>query len=151
MAEYIHVSLEDASFYPALMVKLVVYYTQTDTDQVLAMLQVFEQSFAGNVLVMPIAVPPFYYEGMMIEVDVYAAKNHKPLTTFTDFESELSLQLTNSADLTCATLTTDIQNTQALCLESIKHLLVKAHLFNENLLYDHGMKVRKPVKHSLKL
>ena len=136
VAEYIHVSLEDASFNPSSVVKLVVYYTQTDTDQVLAMLQVFEQSFAGNALVVPIAVPPFYYEGMMIEVDVYAAKNHQPVTTFTDPQSELSLQLINSIDLTWATLTTDIQNTQDLSLENIEELLVKANLSTEYLLCD---------------
>ena len=96
VAEYIQVSLEDASFNPSSVVKLVVYYTQTDTDQVLAMLQVFEQRFADNVLVVPIAVPPFYYEGMMIEVDVYAAKNHQPVTTFTDPISGLTLQQINS-------------------------------------------------------
>ena len=100
------------------------------------MLQVFEQSFASNVLIVPIAVPPFYYEGMMIEVDVYAAKNHQAVTTFTDPQSELSLQLINSIDLTWATLTADIQNTRALCLESIEHLLVKANLSTENLLCD---------------
>ncbi|MDC3108424.1 Rid family hydrolase [Paracoccaceae bacterium] len=136
VVDYIHVNLEDASFNPSSVVKLVVYYTQTDTDQVLAMLQVFEQSFADNVLVVPIAVPAFYYEGMMIEVDVYAAKNHQPVTTFTDPESGLSLQLINSMDLTWATLTTDIQNTQALCLESIEHLLAKANLSTEHLLCD---------------
>ncbi len=136
VAEYIHVSLEDASFNPSSVVKLVVYYTQTETNQVLAMLQVFEQRFAGNALVMPIAVPPFYYEGMMIEVDVYAAKNHKPVITFTDPESELSLQLINSRDLTWATLTIDIQKTQDVSLESIKELLVKANLSTEHLLCD---------------
>ena len=98
------------------MAKLVVYYTQTDTNQVLAMLQVFEQSFAGNALVIPIAVPPFYYEGMMIEVDVYAAKNHQPATTYTDPVAGLSLQLINSIDLTWATLTADIRNTRAFAL-----------------------------------
>ena len=113
-----------------------VYYTQIDTDQVLAMLQVFEQSFAGNALVVPIAVPPFNYEGMMIEVDVYAAKNHQPATTFTDPMSGLSLQLINSTDLTWATLTADIHDTRALCLERIEHLLVKANLSTENLLCD---------------
>ena len=136
VAEYIHVSLEDASFNPLSVAKLVVYYTQTDTNQVLAMLQVFEQSFAGNALVIPIAVPPFYYEGMMIEVDVYAAKNHQPATAFIDPVSGLSLHLINGIDLTWATLTTDIQNTQALSLESIKHLLVKANLSTEHLLCD---------------
>lgn len=136
VAEYIHVSLEDATFDPSSVVKLVVYYTQTDTDQVLAMLQVFEQSFADNALVVPIAVPPFYYEGMMIEVDVYAAKNHQTATTFTDPVSGLSLQLIESADLTWATLTTDIQNTQDLSLENIEELLVKANLSTENLLCD---------------
>ena len=134
VAEYINVSLEDASFIPSSVVKLVVYYTQTDTDQVLAMLQVFEQSFAGNVLVVPITVPPFYYEGLMIEVDVYAAKNHQPATTLTDPVSGLSLQIINSIDLTWATLTADIRNTRSFCLNSIKHLLVKAHLSTENLL-----------------
>ena len=136
VAEYILVSLEDASFSPSSVAKLVVYYTQTDTDQVLAMLQVIKQSFAGNALVVPIAVPPFYYEGMMIEVDVYAAKNHQPATTFTDPVSGLSLQLINSIDLTWATLTADIQNTRALCFESIEHLLVKANLSTEQLLCD---------------
>ena len=136
VADYIHVSLEDASFNPSSVVKLVVYYTQTDTDQVLAMLQVFEQRFAGNVLIVPIAVPPFYYDGMMIEVDVYAAKKHQPVTTFTDPVTGLSLHLINSIDLTWATLTTDIQNTQDLSLESIKELLVRANLSTEHLLCD---------------
>ena len=136
VAEYIHISLEDASFNPSSVAKLVVYYAQTDTDQVLAMLQVFEKSFAGNPLVVPIAVPPFYYEGMMIEVDVFAAKNHQPETTFSDPVSGLSLQLINSIDLTWATLTIDIQNTQALRLESIEQLLVKANLSTEKLLCD---------------
>ncbi len=136
VAQYIHVSLEHASFIPSSVVKLVVYCTQTDTDQVPAMLQVFEQSFAGNALVVPIAVPPFYYEGMMIEVDVYAAKNHQRATTLTDPVSGLSLQVINSIDLTWATLTADIRNTRAFCLNSIEHLLVKAHLSTENLLCD---------------
>ncbi len=136
VAEYIHVSLKDASFTPLSVAKLVVYYTQTDTDQVLAMLQVFEQSFAGNALVIPIAVPPFYYEGMMIEVDVHAAKNHQPVTTFTDPISGLTLQQINSIDLTWAALTIDIQNTQDLSLESIEELLARANLSTKHLLCD---------------
>ena len=82
----------------------------------------------------------------MIEVDVYAAKNYQPATTFTDPMSGLSLKLTNSIDLTWATLTDDIQNTRALCLESFKHLLVKANLSTENLLCDQWYESEKTSK-----
>ena len=146
VAEYIHVSLQDATFTPSSVAKLVVYYNQTDTDQVLAMLQFFEQSFTGNALVVPIAVPPFYYEGMMIEVDVYVAKTHKPATILTSPTSGLSLQLTNSIDLTWAILTTNIQNPQALCIESIEQLLVKANLSTDQLLCDQWYESEKANK-----
>ena len=145
VAEYIHFSLEEATFTPSSVAKLVVYYTQTDTDQVLAMLQVFEQSFADNVLVVPIAVPPFYYEGMMIEVDVYAAKNHQPATTLTDPESGLSLQLIKSTDLTWATLTTDIQNPKPFALKALKSCIRLIYPLRKCYVIN-GMNVRKPVE-----
>ena len=53
--------------------KLVIYHAAPTTVEETAMLSVFRQRFGDLPLLVPVAVPHFYYDGMLIEVDVYAA------------------------------------------------------------------------------
>lgn len=52
---------------------LVVYYVKTSDGEGLRVGQVLNERFGKEVIVVPVAVPHFYYEGMMVEIDVFGA------------------------------------------------------------------------------
>lgn len=59
-------------FDPDALGKLNVYFAARDPEEGAAALAVFKDAFPGGPVIVPIAVPHFYYEGMQIEVDAFA-------------------------------------------------------------------------------
>lgn len=63
--------------------RLVVYYVKTRDGDAALLGDLFKAKFGREVLITPIAIPYFYYEGMLIEVDVFgsvAPKRHREIT-----------------------------------------------------------------------
>ena len=77
---YIRLLLEKAGLAPERAGKLVIYHEARDAAETARMLELFRAAYPGAIL-LPIATPFFYYEGMRIEVDVYAAERRAPLVT----------------------------------------------------------------------
>lgn len=75
---YIRRLLEKAALTPGSVGKLVVYHEVGDARATERMLRLFRAAYPGAIL-LPVATPFFYYEGMLIEVDVHAAERRAPL------------------------------------------------------------------------
>ena len=75
---YIRRLLEKAEYSPESVGKLVLYHAQDKPAATGRMLSHFRSGFPGAIL-MPVATPFFYYEGMRLEVDLHAAERRAPL------------------------------------------------------------------------
>ncbi|UDL89419.1 hypothetical protein LGH82_30905 [Mesorhizobium sp. PAMC28654] len=64
--------------------RLVVYYVKTSDGDAALLGDLFKAQFGREVLVAPIAIPYFYYAGMLIEVDVFGSVSPKRHRAFAD-------------------------------------------------------------------
>src|SRR5262249_1207596 len=77
---YIRRLLHKADLSPESVGKLGLYHEAGDALATARMLSFFRAAYPGAIL-LPVATPFFYYEGMRIEVDVHAAQRRAPLVT----------------------------------------------------------------------
>lgn len=84
--------------------QLVVYHVKTDENDGHKLRQLLHEHFGSDVLVLPVSIPHFYYDGMMIEIDVYGAVGTKTARSFADPSTGISLQITDAGDLSYAVL-----------------------------------------------
>jgi len=99
---YIRRLLDKAEYSPADVGKLVIYHEAGEPAATERMLSHFRTGFRGAVL-MPVATPFFYYEGMRLEVDVHAAERRAPLVSREDAR-RLRLHAIDAGDLIWASL-----------------------------------------------
>jgi enamine deaminase RidA (YjgF/YER057c/UK114 family) len=110
--------------------KLNVYYV--DNGNADLALDLIRQRFGPSLLIVPIAVPHFYYEGMMIEVDVFAGPKCQHKVLFD--KNGLQIEKAFNNDMTLVYMSISNPNIK------IEHALsvFKEHkLFPDNLLSDH--------------
>jgi enamine deaminase RidA (YjgF/YER057c/UK114 family) len=84
--------------------QLVVYYIKTTDGDGQRLTHLLSGFFDTNVLIVPVSVPHFYYDGMMIEIDVQGAVGEKAVRLFTDQSMGSSLQVIDAGDLSYAVL-----------------------------------------------
>ena len=84
--------------------QLVVYHVKTGNDDGPRLQQLLHEYFGSDVLVLPVVVPHFYYDGMMIEVDVHGFVGEKTAESLTDPSTETSLDIVRTNDLIYAML-----------------------------------------------
>ena len=75
--------------------RLVAYYVKTAPNDDRRLKDLFQQAFGQSVQVIPVAVPHFYYEGMLIEVDVLASDEKGDGKRFVDDESGLVMDVSD--------------------------------------------------------
>ncbi len=73
VCDYIEAMLPRADLGNEHIAQLVAYYVETNSSDVDGMTEIFRERFGEVPLIAPIAVPHFYYPGLMIEVDVSAS------------------------------------------------------------------------------
>lgn len=71
ICDYIGEILDRGSVSTHSVTKLLLYYVHTGEPDRKAMLEIFRDRFGNNVLLVPICVPHYYYEGVLLEVDVF--------------------------------------------------------------------------------
>jgi enamine deaminase RidA (YjgF/YER057c/UK114 family) len=127
---YIRRLLEKADLAPASVGKLVIYHEAGDVCATERMLSLFRAAYPGAIL-LPVATPFFYYEGMRIEVDVHAAERRAPLVTRE--EPGFRLHAVDAGDLVWAS----IEAARTLDPHALAEALHAAGVSAEALLGDH--------------
>ncbi len=82
--------------------KLVVYHVADRPGAADAMVAVLRQRFGAVPLLVPVAVPHFYYDGMMIEVDVFFGPDIRRLATAGDAEAGVNVEAVEGGGLVWA-------------------------------------------------
>ena len=127
---YIRQLLEKADLGPASVGKLVIYHEAGDARATERMLSLFRAAYPGAIL-LPVATPFFYYEGMRIEVDVHAAERRAPLVTREG--PGFRLHAIDAGDLVWAS----IEAARTLDPRALAGALKAAGVSAETLLADH--------------
>jgi len=119
------------------VVKLNVYYSDPASDSGQAMLRIFCDRFGDHPVIVPIRVPYFYYDGMMIEVDVFTAASKQTSVTYRSDSG--TLQVTRSDDLTWACIAADLRETSSLTegFRKARSLLLDHGLNADHMISDH--------------
>ena len=115
--------------------RLVVYYVKTAADDASRLRSLFLQEFGTAVQIVPVAIPHFYYEGMLIEVDVFASDARLDLRTFCDAQSGITFDVTDAGQFFWATLTIPRSFDRA-AKSIIDSLLARANFLPERVLTE---------------
>jgi enamine deaminase RidA (YjgF/YER057c/UK114 family) len=70
---FIQKGLDGVGLSPESVGKIVVYFVDVGARERQQMMSILRSAFGETALILPLAVPHFYYDGMLIEVDVHAA------------------------------------------------------------------------------
>jgi enamine deaminase RidA (YjgF/YER057c/UK114 family) len=120
--------------------KLVVYHVAENDDERARMLDLLRTHFGATPLIVPVAVPYLYYDGLLTEIDVFASAEHSSLHRATRVGGRLGLELVDAGELAWATFTAP-GDTRTL-LESLAEpfvddALASVGLSREDLLAEH--------------
>ena len=77
VCDYILEILLRADLHIQSVTKLLLYYVDTGKNNREKMLNIFQERFGNNVLLVPTRVPHFYYDGILLEVDTYCDRADK--------------------------------------------------------------------------
>lgn len=128
VCDMIETVVRRGGFDNASVTKLNVYHSHTAHGEAQAALKVFHDRFAEGPVIVPIRVPHFYYDGMMIEVDVFTGPPIQARDTVQDGPG--TLQTVRSGDLIWARVATDLTDISSLS---------DGFATTESLLRDHGL------------
>lgn len=115
--------------------RLVVYYVKTAPGDAARLKDLFRREFGQSVQVVPVAVPHFYYDGMLIEVDVFASDEAAGGMSFVDEETGLTLAVCDAGPLVWATVSSPGAVFEGIS-SGLKRLLVRADLSRNCLLAE---------------
>jgi enamine deaminase RidA (YjgF/YER057c/UK114 family) len=73
VVRFIQAGLDGVGLPPKAIAKIVVYFVDVGAGERQQMMSILRRAFGEAPLILPLAVPHFYYDGMLIEVDVHAA------------------------------------------------------------------------------
>lgn len=129
--------LQRAGFGPQSVGKLNVYFVEGRLGASEAAFKLIRRRFAHAPVVVSIPVPHFYYDGMMIEVDVFAASrvvSRRPQT-----HPDVDLQITDGGEVVWASVRADLGMEQepAMVFGEISSALHQHGLSHTMLLSDH--------------
>jgi enamine deaminase RidA (YjgF/YER057c/UK114 family) len=77
VCDYILEILSRAGMHIQSVTKLLLYYVENGENNRQKMLNIFQEKFGNNILLVPIRVPHFYYDGILLEVDIYCNTEKK--------------------------------------------------------------------------
>ncbi|KAF1036142.1 MAG: hypothetical protein GAK33_04145 [Burkholderia lata] len=146
--------LESASLELTSVGKLVVYYVDSGAESVETMLSVLTDAFGDQISIVPVAVPYFYYEGMLIEVDVYASSLRQPSKSVIRTDSGLHIDVVESGRLVSTKVTAKaISGVRAAARGvALEEAFARIGLQASELLSDHwfvGMDAERSLMSSL--
>ncbi|MEM1045198.1 MAG: hypothetical protein AAGL24_03560 [Pseudomonadota bacterium] len=137
VCDMIETVLRRAEFEAVSIARLHVYFVETRPGEGDAILDLFRTRFPHGPALVLIPVPHFYYEGMLIEVDVFAgtgavARQVRPA-------SPVALEITEADGLVFVSALSDTGPTRSVaeCLASIETGLHAEDLSSDYLISDH--------------
>ncbi|WP_448955825.1 Rid family hydrolase [Labrys neptuniae] len=75
VCDYIEVILGKNGISPSALGKLVLYYVGREQDDAQRLMAYCQRRFDSRPMLVPVAVPHFYYDGMLLEVDAFASSS----------------------------------------------------------------------------
>lgn len=117
--------------------KLNVYFSETAVGQGAQALSVTKTRFDHQPVIVPIRVPHFYYDGMMLEIDVFAGPQATPRTLITSRGTKL--QIADAGEVIWASVAADVTRHASLpdCLSEVTSTLDGQSLTTAHKLSDH--------------
>jgi enamine deaminase RidA (YjgF/YER057c/UK114 family) len=117
--------------------RLVVYYVKTLAGDAEALASLFHARLGPTVVILPVAVPHFYYDGMLIEVDVYGSVSQKASLQHVDDTTGMRLSVVDAGPFVWANLIVPGSHADAGAVaEAAERLIAQAGLSQERLLAD---------------
>ncbi len=137
VCDMIETVLHRAEFVAASVARLHVYFVESRAGEGDAIRDLFRRRFPHGPALVLIPVPHFYYEGMLIEVDVFAgtglvARQVRP-------SPPVALEIAEADGLVFVSVLSepDPTGSVAQCLASVETALRAEDLFADNLVSDH--------------
>ncbi len=96
--------LSDGGFGREALGKLVLYHTARNASDTDSMLDIARETFGPQPLLVPVAVPHFFYEGMVIEVDAFATARRGATLDYSDNDGRVKVRLVNGGSFVWAAL-----------------------------------------------
>jgi enamine deaminase RidA (YjgF/YER057c/UK114 family) len=118
---------------PTAIGRLVVYYARTASGDAERVKSLFQNAFGCAVQVVMVAVPHFYYDGMLIEVDVFASDRRSGGSRFDDPGSGMILETTDAGPFLWASVSAP-RRTAGDLGAGLRRLLVTAGLSLDTVL-----------------
>lgn len=141
VCDYIWEILSRGGVTTGTLAKLIIYYVEATPGDLDAMLTIFRRRFGAVPLLVPVAVPHFYYDGMMIEVDVFAGSNIRSLQPVFNAATGVSISAVEDVDLTWASVKVDAaaagEPSYEQVVSAISGCLENQGLSPANLISDH--------------
>ncbi len=137
VCEMIEGVLPRADFDSRSIGKLNVYYVESRPGEGDRAIEQIARYFPHGPVIVPIPVPHFYYEGMLLEVDVFTGPRVSQRTT--PALRDISLQVVEGGDTVWASVDAPLPSGVALAgrLAAVASALEKQGLFPGQLLSDH--------------
>jgi enamine deaminase RidA (YjgF/YER057c/UK114 family) len=120
--------------------KLVVYHVAENADERARMLDLLRTHFGATPLIVPVAVPYLYYDGLLTEIDVFASAERRSLHRAASVGGRLDLELVDAGELAWATYTApgDMDALiESLAEPFVDYELARVGLSRDDLLAEH--------------
>jgi enamine deaminase RidA (YjgF/YER057c/UK114 family) len=119
--------------------KLVVYYVEQSIESGQQMVALLQQAFGTDVIIQLIAVPYFYYSGMLIEIDVHAAESRHFLRSIVIEKAGLEIRITDFDELVWVKVVAEAGEgpAQEVRARQLVEALASVDLGADELLADH--------------
>ncbi|MCF4996628.1 hypothetical protein GIW70_13260 [Pseudomonas syringae] len=139
VVQSIRTILSRAELQSPIVGKLVVYYVEQSAECVQQMLAILQHEFGSSAIIQPIAVPYFYYSGMLVEIDVHAAESRHFVRSTVIDKAGLNIHVTDFDQLVWVNVIAEAgeQFNQAMRAEQLVKALAAFDLGADELLADH--------------
>jgi enamine deaminase RidA (YjgF/YER057c/UK114 family) len=99
VVQFIETILAKAELAPASVGKLVVYHASTSASETLRMRDILLECFGNRPIIVPIGIPHFYYDGMLIEVDMHASGEKSRTISLADDAKGVTIRLVDGGEI----------------------------------------------------
>lgn len=105
VCDYIVEALDRADLGTDSVCKLVIYYVDQGVSLRSRMIDLFRDRFEAAPLLVPVPLPYFYYDGLLIEVDAFASAERGRRQKHTSYDGSLTFTLIDGGELVWAIFT----------------------------------------------
>lgn len=115
--------------------RVVAYYVKQQPGDEQMLTRLLRDRLGDDLQIIPVAVPYFYYDGMLLEIDVYASASRRPMRRLEDAGTGIALEVIDAGPLVWAALRMPKACTNPT-EPAIDRLLAEAGLTKDRLLAD---------------